>query len=540
MEMNRIASRKVGKLFYKEITLDKITKFHFLRKLHLKKVGKVTLSCQPNILTLDSAGSNYFQSFLMRNIAQKSIDFTEGTRSFNFIKKNKLIFIAKKQSRIKTLKVSLGIYRDQALDMTALYIWLKHTSSLREINFSFNDYRWISQEIKKKNNYFFFWKAIKRHQLETFISDSGFLGTDESYFFLHLNKIPSTVKKIVSKHFFTGLDFTRNTPEISLSLLKNLKSLTLSLAQNAELSKKLLSSIHNPNQLVELSLEFTGRAQKNFTIPQLDLQDGNQLRHLELRFGAEAPKDISKFVSSFKSSKLKVFKVRVNSLDIKQRKNWSWIVDVLSHQLELEKIKIQIGYTASEADQEEKFLKSMIKTISKLKQLKKLKLFFMESGRNVVNSNIISLKELQKLKHLEEICFKSNCMAIDMWNDLIEFSQKTSLQLNKLKIDVGKVTPASNYLREFRNFLNGLKSIEVLSFGKFEVPSSKFWKDLVVSFTEMKNLRKLELGNVNVGQEMDQGILEIVKLPHFQRFKCDHKELSFGSYFDKRALLQQK
>ena len=530
--MNKPASQKIGKLFYKTVTFGNNTKFHYFRKFYPKNVNKFIFTFSISLYD----AKKQFKGFLKKYKVRNSLEFLDNSNYFHSIPKTTLKLISKKQSRIKTLKICLGTY-NKFLDITEALIWLKYTKSLKEIYLT--RIEWRNSNVLKRNNDILFWKNIRRHRLNTLVLDPNSFWEEFDKFMLYWKKIPSTVKKVFLRKVRSNTRLIMNNPEMSLPLLKNLKSLGFSYFQNVEVWERFFSSIHNPNQLVELSLEITGKTEKNFIIPQLNLQGGNQLRNLELKFD-EVPIDISKFIDTFNSSKLRVFKIEVRDVYLKQKKNWFWIIDFLSHQLELEEIKIKINYTFSEFEQQERFYKSLIKVITSLKLLQKLKFLPLNYNKNVFRRNVISFKELHKLKNLKEICVKTNCMDIDNWKELIESSQKMSSQLKKLKIDAGKITPDHNDLREFRNLLNGLKSIEVLSFEKLEVPSSKFWKELVFSFTEMKNLRKLELGKINLeNHEIYQGVLEVLKLPYLQRFKTEWKEFVFESCSDKKPLMYQ-
>jgi len=85
----------------------------------------------------------------------------------------------------------------------------------------------------------------------------------------------------------------------------------------------------------------------------------------------DVPKDINIFV---KANKLKTLKISVCEISLTRKKTWSWIVDLLDNNPGLEKIKIKLMYPLDGTNTEDKFYKTLIKAISKLKYFRKLKL----------------------------------------------------------------------------------------------------------------------------------------------------------------------
>jgi len=229
---------------------------------------------------------------------------------------------------------------------------------------------------------------------------------------------------------------------------------------------------------------------------------------LELMF-EDVPKDIDNFTKSFQNGKLKILKISANEIELTPSRRWYWIVDLLNSNLELEKIKISVSYPFFyDTNAEDEFYKTLIKAISKLKQLRKLKL-----SLNYLNlkfaigslfssiSSAFSIKELYKLKNIEDISFESDCMSTQMWADFINLSQYFGSRLKKLKINLGKILPEITDLEQLRKFICSLTAIEVLDLKQFEIPSSKFWKEFINCLTKLKNLRKLKLRTIKMEEK---------------------------------------
>jgi len=138
----------------------------------------------------------------------------------------------------------------------------------------------------------------------------------------------------------------------------------------------------------------------------------------------EAPKDTKIFVKAFQNNKLKTLKVSVNKIMLAPRKNWPWIMELLDNNPGLEKIKLNLTYPVNNKNAEDKFYKSLIQAILKLEYLKKLKLSLNYTVPNSAAGSIFPVKELYKLKNIEEISFESNCMAAQIWDDVIELGEE--------------------------------------------------------------------------------------------------------------------
>ena len=233
-------------------------------------------------------------------------------------------------------------------------------------------------------------------------------------------------------------------------------------------------------------------------------------------------------------------KVSVNKIELNSRKNWVWIVDLLDKNPELEKIKINLIYLVDDTNAEDKFYKSLIKSISKLKSLKKFKLSLYDFNSNSAVGNAFSIKELYKLKNIEEISFESNCMVAQMWDDFIDLSQYFGSTLKKLKLDLGKTTPNMSYLKQLRSLIRNLTMIEVLELESFEIPSIKFWREFINCLTGLKNLRKIEVGNRHLKKiELDHEILPILlSLPFLQRLKyCEDNVLRIETQLVRKQVI---
>jgi len=196
-------------------------------------------------------------------------------------------------------------------------------------------------------------------------------------------------------------------------------------------------------------------------------------------------------------------------------------MDLLDNNPELEKIKINLTFPINDTKNEEKLYKSLIKAISKLKRLKKLKLSLnVDDPILAVDDHEFPIQELYKLENIEEISFESNCMTTQMWDDFIDLSKHFGSTLKKLKLDLVRITPDMSYLKQLRSFIRSLTAIEVLELKRFEIPSMKFWKKFVNYLTELKKLRKLELGKIHITkQELDQETLEIISMTSLQTIK---------------------
>ena len=503
---------KIGKLLYRNFIVNDNPKYRFLKKLKLVKVSNIHIK---NSHWISSKKAQIVSSVLLKYKPYKTLNFESCIGKEIPIKKQ--ICLVKNNMRIKRLITPLGkIY--QTLNLRPVNIWLKYARYLKELYCRNSEkisdisrFQILPHESRK------FWKQLKKLKLEVLDIYSDNLNGENEIFSLRLKRLPNTIKKLSLKYAPTNTRLIKTSSQITLNSLRNLKSLSLGFPLNGEILKKMLETIPNVNQLVSLCLDDPYPLDKKIPLPILPLQENNQLKTLSLRL-EDSPKDIGNFIKIFENCKLKTFKVSISNLSIAQRKDWSWILDVINHQTTLQKIKIEIGFISDDPEKEDRFYKAVIKTISKLKDLKKLKLEFVDNAINV-SGNEISIKELHKLKNLEEISFTSNFLKGNIWDDLIELAQKFSSTLKKLKLNFGGTTHNNNYIKELKEFLKGLSVIEVLKFGEFDIPSDKFWKDLVESLTALKSLRKIRIGYF-YDQEIifKQGIKEIMSMPHFEEF----------------------
>jgi len=71
-----------------------------------------------------------------------------------------------------------------------------------------------------------------------------------------------------------------------------------------------------------------------------------------------------------------------------------------------------------------------------------------------------------------------------------------------------------NYLKQLRKFIFRLKVLEILKFKQFDFRSFKLWEEFAYCLTKMKNLRNLEVGEINTTlNELDEGILSLLSIP---------------------------
>ena len=485
--MNTINSP--SKVHFRRFTLNRVEKYRLIKKLNLKNVKKIEMPLSEDII-LDDPLLLEFNKFLLKYRVYNTLDFTDGLIGFEKMKIQKQILIVKRQSRIKKLIIPLGRFSSESLDTQRTVLWARRTKNLKHLDCTKPEYRY-NPNIKSLDNDLFFWKVIRRNRLEVLNINQinqGILAGESTTFGLKLNNSPSTVKELCLKNTTKEVTSIGKDPKISLNSLKNLKSINLLLYPDMKLWKTLLISIPNPNQLVKLHLHTFGKLKKDFNLSYFNLQENNQVRILELIFH-KVPKDLDNFTKSFQNGKLKILKVSVNKLSLTLKESWSWIIDLLDNNPELEKIKIKLSYPVNDTNTEDKFYKSLTKQISKLNQLKKLKLSLDDTDPNSAAGTVFSIKELYKLKNIEEILFESNCMAAQMWDDFIELSQHFSSNLKKLKLDLRKATPDMSYSKQLRSFIRSLTAIEVLELKSFEIPSAESWKKFVNCFTGLKNLR---------------------------------------------------
>ena len=536
-------TRKVpSKLHFRKFVLNDLKQYHLIKKLNLKNVNYTEMSIDKFGKQMDSSLLE-FKQFLLKRKAYNTLDFTNVIEAFQTMKIEKQILIMKKQSRIKKLIIPLGSFSSGFVDIKTTVLWIRNIKGLKVLGFKVPSYMY-NPGIKNLNNELIFWKAIKRHRLEVLNVDTEYFMRQVTNFVFKLSNAPSTIKELCLKNACGELNSITNDAKVSLSSLKGLKSLSLSLYPNLELWKTLFTSIPNPNQLLKLCINIPHKLTKDFILSYFPLQENNQLRILELMF-EEAPSDLGKFVKAFQNKKLKILKVIVRKISLTPRKSWYWIVDLLNNNPDLKKIKIGLSYPVDETNSEEKFYKSLIKAISKLKSLKKLKLSLNDTVPNSAAGSVFSVKELYKLKNIEEISFESNCLVVQMWDDFVDLSEKFAPNLKKLKLNLGKTTPDMNYLKRLRKFIRSLKVLEVLKFKRFEIPSSKFWKEFVCCLTELKNLRKLELGRLNItDKEFDQGILSLLSISSFKKIEYWQsynyyglKNISIENPFDRKQLI---
>jgi len=506
-----------SKVHFRRFTLNNVEKYSLIKKLNLKNVSKIKMALN-EYMRPNSSLFLEFGKFLLKYKAYNTLDFTDGLIAFEKMKVQKQILIVKRQSRIKKLIIPLGCFSSGSLGTQRSILWTRHTKNLKHLDCTSPYYRY-NPKIKSLDNDLFFWKAIKRNRLEVLNINQGILAGKSTTFVLKLNNTPNTVKELCLKNPTKLVDSIENDPKISLSSLKNLKSINLLLYADLKLWETLLTSIPNPNQLIKLHLYTFGKLKKDFNLSYFTLQENNQVRILELMF-ENIPKDIDNFTKSFQNGKLKTFKISINEILLTPKENWFWIIDLLDNNPELEKIKIELSYPINESYTEDKFYKSLIKAISKLNQLKKFKLSLDDTDPNSAAGTVFSIKELYKLKNIEEISFESNCMAAQMWDDFIELSQHFSSNLKKLKLGLVKITPDVSYSKQLLKLIPNLNVLEVLELKWFEIPSSKYWKKFVNCLTELKNLRKLGLRKIHASEdELHQGTISIISMPSMQNIK---------------------
>ena len=115
-------------------------------------------------------------------------------------------------------------------------------------------------------NDLFFWNAIKRNRLEVLNIDAEEGFRYLTNFELKLANAPNPLKELILKHNLTKNNSFKNEPQISLSSLKNLEKLSLSLPPNLKLWKALLPSIPNQSQLIKLHLDIPGNPSRFYFI----------------------------------------------------------------------------------------------------------------------------------------------------------------------------------------------------------------------------------------------------------------------------------
>jgi len=241
-----------------------------------------------------------FSQFLLKYKAHNALDFTDLT-AFRTMRISKQILMIKRQSPIKKLTIPLGFYF-KILDIKRMILWVRYTKNLKELDCTVPNY--LYNIVEKASNNFLLWKTIKRTRLEILNVNSTIYAGALTNFLLKFNYVPNTVKGFLLIHALQEVDSIENIPEMSLSSLKNLNNLSLSLYPNVKAWESLLTSISNPNQLVKLNINILGKLPKDFTLSYFTLQENNQVRILQLTF-MEAPKDIGNFAKSFQYGKLK-------------------------------------------------------------------------------------------------------------------------------------------------------------------------------------------------------------------------------------------
>jgi len=106
--MNTINSP--SKIHFRRFTLNKVEKYSLIKKLNLKNVSKIEMSVGNYLDIPNDSLLLEFNKFLLKYKVYNTLDFTDSLIAFDKMKIQKQLLIIKRQSRIKKINHSFGLF----------------------------------------------------------------------------------------------------------------------------------------------------------------------------------------------------------------------------------------------------------------------------------------------------------------------------------------------------------------------------------------------------------------------------------------------